>query len=391
MKNILYIHQYFKTPEEGGAIRSYHIAQNMVSRGYHVDMVTCYSGKHYKKESIDGIVVHYLPIAYSNNFSFIKRSIAFLKYAIGTIILTSKLSKPDLVFATSTPLTVGLVALWLKWTKHIPYIFEVRDLWPEAPIQLGIIKMRLLKYILRAFEKKIYQNADHIIALSPGIKKGVMDASKNAKVAIIPNMSDLNFFSEKQVESRRGKPFQIGYFGAFGMANNTAFIMKLALICKQERPDVEFLLVGEGSQRRSVEMEVEKHSLQNVKLMGHVDRHKIRDLMTGVDACITTFLNVPVLQTNSPNKFFDGLAAAKLMIVNTEGWLKELVTLNQCGFYIDPEKPEEFISLIIPYLEDQELLRKSQNNALELAREQFSKEQLVEEVCDILTKYAGIP
>ena len=184
MKRVVYIHQYFKTPEEGGAIRSYHISKGMVDQGIHVEMITSYNKEKYEQKMIGGIRVHYLPINYSNELSSTKRYIAFFKFVWAAIKLAQKLPKPDLYYATSTPLTVGIIALWMKWTRHIPYIFEVRDLWPEAPIQFGIIKSPLLKFLSLKLEKLIYKNAHRIIALSPGIEKGILNKFEKAIVIL---------------------------------------------------------------------------------------------------------------------------------------------------------------------------------------------------------------
>lgn len=382
MKKVCYIHQYFKTPEEGGALRSYYIARAMVGRGIQIEMITSHNQSKYKFVAIDGINVHYLPVKYSNDFSFRKRYLAFIIFAWQAIILTSKLQKLNLVFATSTPLTVGIVALWLKWTKKIPYFFEVRDLWPEAPFQLKIIKSRFLKQILKKLEYLIYKNSTRVFALSPGIKQGVLNSYRNAQVSMIPNMADLDFFEYNQYNIHDKKEFVIGYFGAFGFANNIQFIINLIEECQTAYHKIKFILVGDGSQKNNLMNSVSK--FKNVSILPHQNRSDTRKLMVEVDACLTSFLEFPILSTNSPNKFFDGLAAGKLSIVNTNGWLKEFCESYNCGIYIDPKKPERFPDLILPFLEDRNLLHNYQLNAKRLAKEKFSKDLLSKEVCNLI-------
>ena len=113
MKNVIYIHQYFKTPEEGGALRSYHISRSMVERVLRLEIITSHNELKYKQKIIDGIHVHYLPIHYSNNLSAAKRYISFFTFVLAAIKLSYKLQKPDLLYATSTPLTIGLISIWL--------------------------------------------------------------------------------------------------------------------------------------------------------------------------------------------------------------------------------------------------------------------------------------
>ncbi len=381
MKNILYIHQYFKTPSEGGALRSYFIAKGLIEQGYTVQMITSHSTPGYQQKLIEGVVVHYLPVQYSNDMSFRKRFYAFLKFTYMSIRYTKNLQKPDLIYATSTPLSIGLIALWWKWREHTPYIFEVRDLWPDAPIELGIIKNFFLKYLSKKLEKTIYRNAQKIVVLSPGIQSAINNQSQSYNISLVPNMSDIQFFQRENQTQKTIDTFTIGYFGAFGYANNLDFIIGIAASCQREKLHVKFLLAGEGAKKDYLIETIEKINLKNIEVVPPKNRFEIRDLMTEVDACLTSFLSYTIFETNSPNKFFDGLAAGKLSIVNTGGWLKELVELHQCGIYADPEKPEDFPELIKPFLENRVLLDKYQKNALELGEQKFSRNKLVGKLC----------
>jgi glycosyltransferase involved in cell wall biosynthesis len=384
MKNILYIHQYFKTPTEGGAIRSYHIAKGMVDRGMKVEIITSHNKSKYEKKTIDEIIVHYLPIPYSNKFSSWKRYLSFLNFVFAALKYSKTIANTDLVFATSTPLTVGIIALWLKWKKKVPYIFEVRDLWPEAPIQLGFIRSPFLIIIIKRLEKIIYKNAWKIVALSPGIANGIQNRYSHPNIIMIPNMADVDFFYKKPTKIHEKNEFSIGYFGAFGLANNLEFILDLAKECQKARMHVDFLLVGKGAKEQSLVERIEKLGLQNVKILPFQNRFEIRASLQEVDACITSFLNIPILETNSPNKFFDGLAAGKLSIVNTKGWLKDLVEKHKCGIYQDPNHLENFPTLILPFIQDKLLLKTYQENGSRLAREAYLKEKLVGQACELL-------
>lgn len=391
MKKLVYIHQYFKTPEEGGALRSYYISKGMVDHGIEVELITSHNKAMYEQKNIDGIRVHYLPIQYSNYYSISKRYIAFLKFAFAAIKLSKKLPTPDLFYVTSTPLTVGMIALWFKWTQKIPYIFEVRDLWPEAPIQMGIIKSSLLKYLTIKLEKTIYKQADKIIALSPGIEKGIINKFKKANISMIPNMADIDFFQKPSPNiaaspagGHEKKELVIGYFGTFGIANNLEYILDVALECQKAKLPITYQLIGDGVRKKDIELKAIQMNLHNVDFLPHQNRSDIRGLLQQIDACFTCFLNITILETNSPNKFFDGLASGKLVIVNTQGWLKELVEENKCGFYTDPAKPENFPLLIEPFIRDKNLLKSYQKNSLQLGKTSFSKEKLVDEVCSLV-------
>jgi len=185
LKNILYIHQYFNTPSEAGGTRSYWLAKKLVDNGYNVTIYTT-SGSiddNIVIKIVDGIKVVYIKSNYNQIMSISKRIYSFLSFMIKASFYAFREKSIDLVFATSTPLTVGFPALFLKKIKKIPYIFEVRDLWPEVPIQMGGLKNKLLQKLAILFEKTIYKNAKYIIALSPGMYDGVVKHVSSSKVS----------------------------------------------------------------------------------------------------------------------------------------------------------------------------------------------------------------
>jgi len=193
---ILIIHQYFNTPESGGPLRSYYLAHGLISNGYEVEIITSHNLKSPIEKEVQGIKVHYLPVYYNNSLRFLARIYAFIKFARLAYKKALLINGVDLCYAISTPLTVGWVAWKLKSSHDIPYFFEVGDLWPEAPIQMGVVRSHWIIKPIKHFEKSIYAGADRVIALSPGIKQSILKTSPNSLVSIIPNMSDCQFFSD---------------------------------------------------------------------------------------------------------------------------------------------------------------------------------------------------
>ena len=390
---ILYIHQYFRTPAQGGALRSYYLSQALVAAGYEVELITAYDGPNYYQERVAGVLVHYLPVAYANNFSFAQRIQSFLSFTWRSLYLTFHIKNISFCYATSTPLTVGIIALFLKKFKNIPYYFEVRDLWPEAPIQLGYIQNSLAKKILYALERTIYRQATKIIALSPGIAQGIKPFKPISAIAIIPNMADCAFYS-LTISQRTAfeEPFYIGYFGALGYANRLSFLLAAALACQQQQlPQVKFIIAGEGAEMEQLQQEANKLQLHNLTWLGKLNREEIRICLASTHATYTSFHGFPILQTNSPNKFFDSLAAGKLTIVNTRGWLQELVEKHHCGFYTNPEQPNDFVQRLKPYLKDPLRLQQAQQNARTLAETQFSRQLLTKQFLSLFPAPTPIP
>ncbi|GAA5040383.1 glycosyltransferase WbuB [Marivirga lumbricoides] len=379
--NILYIHQYFKTPDEGGANRSYYMAKALVKQGHRVTMLTSHNESFKKTKSIEGIEVVYLPVNYSNFFGFYKRILSFLKFVKLSKNFLRKSNSYDKCIATSTPLTVGLVALWLKRKFEIPYIFEVRDLWPEAPIQMGVIKDPLLKCTLRKLESRIYKKAERIIALSPGMRNHIEKIVSDVPVDLIPNMADCKFFEKVETKNENlvvqlgvKDKFVISYFGAVGPVNDLMSLIHCAEI-SLDLP-IRFLIMGEGNGLLALKKYVQNKQLNNVFFIPYGNKEEVKDVLNVTDACYVSFLHKPVLRTNSPNKFFDAIASGKLIITNIQGWIRGLVEKKHIGIFADSDFPAEFKEKIQPFLDSPQLLKQYQSTARFVAEQFFSREEL---------------
>lgn len=395
---ILYIHQYFVQPSEPGGTRSYWISRELVKRGHQVTVITSTKARHPEpcRVNVDGIEVVYVKNpTYSNYLSAPRKVWIFLTFIRSAMKAAMKEKDVDLVFATSTPLTVGVIALWLKWRKKWKYVFEVRDLWPEFPIEIGAIKNKLAIWFLRKFEKRIYDKSEHVVALSPGMKAGVIKAgTPEEKVSMIPNMSKPDKFfphePNKEIVKQFGidlQKFNVIHFGSMGRANGLEYIVEAAKhLRKKGCNDVHFLFLGSGVTEPKLKTLTEQYGLKNVSFQGNHKMDVVSEVVNCCDASITTFLNLPVLQTNSPNKLFDSLSAGKPIIVNSAGWTKDMVEQQDCGFYVDPDKPEELADKLLKVKDDKVLLKKWGENARKLSIEVYDKVILSAQVADVLEK-----
>jgi len=397
---VVYIHQYFVIPSEPGGTRSYWIAKKLVERGHHVTMITSSNNNHTPgRIDIDGIDVIYIKNpAYDNYMSPLKKVWSFVAFIRNAIKAASKEKNVDIVFATSTPLTIGAVALWLKKRKKWKYVFEVRDLWPEFPIEIGAIKNKLAIKFLRRFEKRIYDKSEHVVALSPGMKEGVMKAgTPEEKVSMIPNMAKPDKFfphePNQEIANQFGidlSKFNVIHFGSMGRANGLQYIIEAAKCLRDEGDDdVRFIFMGFGATEPVNRKMAEDYGLHNVQFLGNHKMDVVAEVVNCCDASITTFLNLPVLKTNSPNKLFDSLSAGKPIIVNSAGWTKDMVEQDKCGFFADPTKPEELAEKLLQYKDDKALLKTWGENARRLSLEVYDKDILSGKVADVLEKFGN--
>lgn len=387
---ILYIHQYFKTPQEGGAIRSYYLGKGLVEHGFEVEMITTHNENGYRKVNVDGITVHYLPIAYSNAMGAASRLRSFMAFVRAAKKVIKTIDGIDQAYITSTPLTVGLIGLWMKKKLGIPYIFEVRDLWPTAPIEIGVIRGAVIKRWLFRLESKIYHGAEKIVSLSPGMRNWIKQVVPEKDVYMIPNMADCQFFTKeikdpKLVEFYHvNEPFVITYFGSIGAANHLEYFLDIAEKGLKNKLNINFKVVGDGGKLSSIKLSAYLKKLSNVEFIRHQNKGGVKDILNISDATYVCFADLPVLSTNSPNKLFDSLASGKLTIVNTPGWTKDLVEKYKCGFYANPNDPEEFLALIKPFLDDRGLLDTYKNNARQIAEKHYSKKLQIQKLVSVI-------
>jgi glycosyltransferase involved in cell wall biosynthesis len=332
---ILYIHQYFSTPKTGWGLRSWHIARHWAEQGHEVFVVTAYDGASVKTETHGNLTIKWLPIPYSNQFPKAQRIAAFRRFITGAIRAGREFLPVDIVYATSTPLTVGLAAIYLKWRFKVPFIFEVRDLWPEAPIQLGMAKGTVYTSVLRRLEREIYRQSKAIVTLSPPVQSLISERVKGKKVVLAPNMADQEFF-RRNGHFPSAEQIQVCYTGTFGLANNIPALMAFIKTAQEEKGDgVHFHLAGEGSEKLRAEDFIREHQLINLTFYGQMDTAGVRDLLHRCHFAWVGFRPEPILETNSPNKFFDALAASTPILLSAKGWLKELVEGNEVGFYVE--------------------------------------------------------
>lgn len=387
---LLYIHQYFKTPQEGGAIRSYYLAKGLVKKGFEVEMITSHNQSVYTTKMIDGIKVHYLPVPYRNEMGFLQRIRSFILFVQKAKKLAFSIEGVEKAYITSTPLTVGSIGLYLKKKKHIPFIFEVRDLWPKAPIEMGVFRNPLIKKWLYDYEKKIYKAADKIVALSPDMRDWVKEVVPNKDVFMVPNMADCEFFQPELKDPKliefyhANEPFVITYLGSIGQTNHLEFLLDIAELSKAKDLHINIKIVGQGSRLNQIKLAAYEKRLSNIEFISHQNKEGVKRILNVTDATYVSFKDVSVLGSNSPNKLFDSLASGKLTIVNTTGWTKTLVEKYKCGFYANPHNPEHFIDLIQPFLTKKDLLEKYKKNARSIAEKLYSKRLQVEKIAGIL-------
>lgn len=392
---LLYIHQHFATPRGTSALRSYQMARRMVERGHHVTML-CGRGidgqsglegpfhRGVRRGRVEGIDVIEADLAYSNGDSFLKRTKTFLAF----MLRTSKLALTedyDLILATTTPLTVGLPGVLARWLRHKPFVFEVRDLWPELPRAMGVIRNPLVLWAMSMLEWASYRSANRLIGLSPGIVAGIESKGVAPEaIAMVPNGCDFDLFSS-YVEAWQPDGVGAGQFvaifaGAHGLANGLDAVLDAAAVLRRRgRDDIRICLVGQGMCKAALMERATAESLGNVIFLDPIPKTELVGLFRRADVGLQVLADVPAFYYGtSPNKFFDYIASGLPVINNYPGWLAEMIVEAECGIAVPPASPEAFADALVRLADDREATRAMGARAFALGKQNFSRDALAE-------------
>ena len=385
-----------------GGTRSYEMARRLVGMGHEVHMVTTNREEGVKsdwfEENIDGIHVHWLPVPYSNRMSYSQRIKAFFRFAYECYGRAVKIGG-DVVFATSTPLTIAIPGVWASRKLKVPMVFEVRDLWPEVPIAVGAIKNPILIAAARKLETFAYGNSARVVALSPGMAEGVVKAGyPEARVEVIANSSDLDLFAPdaaKAAQFRAGYP-ELGdgpivlYPGTLGLINGVGYFPKMAAAVLPHRPDIRFVVLGDGMEWDLVQNEARRLGVlnKNFFLYRQVPKRQVVAAFAAASVITSFVIDMKELWANSANKFFDALASGTAVAINYGGWQEDLLKEFQAGIALSPD-PARGAAVLVDFFSDADKVRTAGINARRLAEEHFSRDVLAARLERVLRESAG--
>ena len=366
-----------------GGTRSYEMARRFAAAGHEVHVITSSTKSsnsipRWTTEELDDVTVHWIPVKYDNGMSVLRRLVAFGTFALAAG-WKARSMKPDVIFATSTPLTIALPGVFAKRRSRARMVFEVRDLWPEGPIALGALRHPLMRRAALELEKFAYRNSDAVIALSPGMVEGVADKGvPRGKISMIPNSCDNASFDVAEEEGmafRAERPWLgdrplVLYAGTLGRVNGVGYFAHLAKSVRLIDPEIRFLVVGDGAERDLVANLASKLGVCDVNFFMErsVPKSSMPRLMSA--ATVATSLVIPVkeLEANSANKFFDALAAGRPIAINHDGWQADLIRDNGLGLVLDPVNMDSAASSLVELVHDPGSLQRARESARTIAR-----------------------
>jgi len=341
---------------------------------------------------IEGIDVVALNVPYHQTMGPVRRIRAFVSFMLLSCWQVLRTKSVDIIYASSTPLTVGVPALVGRWFRRIPYVFEVRDIWPAALVALGLIRSRVSIWFLQHFERAVYRRAAAILALSPGMEVIVRrNAPRRKQIVTVPNCSDTDLFHPgmdgKTIRRERGwmDKFVCLHSGAMGRINGLDVIVRAAEYFRDE-PDFLFVLMGEGKEKAGLVEARDRLGLQNLQISDSVPKNRLPAVVAAADLCLMTVANASILQHNSANKFFDYLAAGKPVLLNYGGWQREVLESASAGLGCEQGDDEAFFANLAALKADADRRAAMGRNARDLALREFDRDKLAAQALEVITQ-----
>ncbi|MCD0457551.1 glycosyltransferase family 4 protein [Chryseobacterium sp. LC2016-27] len=403
---LIYLHQYFTFPDSNGGTRSYDLAKSFISENIEVTVITSTSEIKYKTDKRwtvierEGITVNYIYLPYGNHLSYFQRLLVFVKFLFFSSFRLLKL-KGDILLATSTPLTIGIPALMKKWINKTPFIFEVRDVWPEAVIAIGAVKNKWMQKLLYMLEKTIYKNASAIVPLSVGMQHSIVTRYpqfKNKTDIIIENISEISRFQNKSDVVNLKEVigfvprFSVLYAGTFGKVNGLIKFIELAEETLKLDEKLVYILIGSGAEKENIINSAKERDLlnRNVFILNPITKNELPLWYNAVSMGSSFVIDIPELWVNSANKFFDTLGANKPILINHEGWQAETIRERNIGYVLPLEINEKSANDFVKYTKDQSLIDEQGEMALKLAKEKYSLEKATENYLKVIKKMKNV-
>ncbi len=367
--HILFLCHYFPPEVNAPASRTYENAKRWVRAGHQVTVVTCapnhpagtlypgYTNPLWQWEVMDGIHVLRVWTYLSANKGVKRRILNYLSYLISATALSSKAGRVDVVVATSPQFFCALAGYLVARLKAVPWLLEIRDLWPASIVAVGALNNRKLIGLLETLESFLYRHADHIIALTWAFRRHIIARGVAvAKVSMIPNGADLDRFPSNSSGSGFRKQINVGnkfvaaYIGTHGMAHGLDTVLKAGRRLRH-RNDIVLLLVGDGAERNRLVRQKRAMGLNNVILLPQQPKSRIPGILAAADACMVLLRDTPLFRTVIPSKIFEAMAMQRPIILGVRGESRQIVDGGRCGICIPPEDAAA-LAAAVTYLAD---------------------------------------
>ena len=390
------------------AVRTYELAKEWVKAGNSVLVNTAfphhptgivppeYQGQRFLREEIDGIQVVRTFVYATANKGFLKRTLSYISFMFSAILCSPFLRfDPQVVVATSPQFFVAIAGYIVSRLRKKPFIFEVRDLWPESIVAVGALRNRLVIKILTKIEHFLYQKAALIVGVAESTRRILRERGiPDSKIIIVPNGIDLGRFIQSDGREKIRKKygledkFVVSYIGTHGMAHALHKVLDVAVLLTGEE-EIHFLFVGEGAEKENLIQYKEKLWLRNVTFVGQQDYCTIPMFLQASDVSLVPLRNVPLFSAVLPSKMFEIMAAECPLILSVRGEARGLIAKAEAGVWVKPEDVEQMRDAILQLFQDRDLVKRLGCNGRRFVTANYARDRLAAQYAESLQELVG--
>ena len=365
---ILFLSHYFPPEGNAPAARTYDNCVRWVRAGHQVTVVTGvpshpagvvfpgYKNRLRQREAVDGIDVLRVATYLAANRGTTRRILNYLSYMLSATTFASGLARPDLVIATSPQFFCGWAGVLTSRLRRVPFVLEIRDLWPQSIAAVGALRNPRLLGLLERLERAMYRAAKHVVTVGQGYRRELLSRGvPDERLTVIPNGIDRARFAPRapDLELKRSLGLDgrlvVGYSGTIGMASGLDVVLRAAVRLREGgRSDIAFLLVGDGAVREELTAEARRLGLErDVVFAGRQDPARMPAFLSICDVCLVHLRKVELFTTVLPSKIFEAAGMARPILIGVGGEAREIVERAGCGEYVEPENHAALVDAVL--------------------------------------------
>jgi len=408
--HILFFSHYFTPEGNAPASRTHENCKRWVRQGHRVTVITCapnvpdgivyegYKNKLYQRENIVGINVIRVWTYIAANKGTSKRIINYISYMLSSTFFSLFVRKPDVIIATSPQFFCGWAGLIASRIRRVPYILEIRDIWPESIVAVGAMRNKLLLRILEWLEIKMYAAAQHIVTVGHGYKQKLIEKGIDEEIiSVITNGFDSEIFYPRQFDEKIRqyyKPnheFVCAYIGTIGMACGLDVVLRAAKLLKdRQKHNIKFLLIGAGAVKKQLQQQAMENNLNNIVFVDRQDKNLIPEFLSITDACLVHLKKAELFKTVLPSKIFEAAAMAEPIILGVEGYAAQFLKEANAGICVEPENAEQLAQAVLKLADNPQLCKTLGRSGYEYVTKHHNRDQLAIEYLDTITHFGSL-
>jgi len=405
---ILYTSQYYP-PEMGApAARVSELSRHWVKLGHQVSVLTgfpnhptgvVYPGYRRKLRHLfcyereDGVKVVRTWLLPLPNRKSHERVLNYSSFCLSSSLRGSFLPKADVVIATSPQLLVGVTGWWLSKVKGIPFVLEIRDLWPESITASGVGgETSMLTRFLSSLSGFLYRACDHLVVVTPAFKKDIISKYRipPEKISVVENGVEPGLFrpgaGSDEVKSELGiwGKFVVSYIGTMGLAHGLRTMVEAGSMLQRDYPDIQFLLVGEGTDKEALSEMARNRGLGNIRFLPKQPREKMPDIIRASEVCLVLLKKAEVFKTVIPTKMLEFMACGRPVILGVDGQARQVMEAAEAGIFVEPEDPNALVRAVTQLYHNADLRRTLGQNGRHFIVKHLSREKTAEQYINVL-------